>query len=104
MLPIDMTDHMDVMKQPTQALRAFLSPALAHKHEYVQKIRQAERMDWIDKDQPTTRMQAKIKKKYHWTDRPDPVGTFQKKKAYDKGHADYLAGKGFKPPPVLLHG
>jgi hypothetical protein len=103
MIPLDMTDHMDIYKQPTQAMRAFLSPAMAAKHDYVKKLRKVEAMNWIDRDQPTSRLQAKIKKKYHWTDRPDPVKTFGRKRAYDKAQADYLAGSGYKPPAVLLH-
>ena len=63
MIPLDMTDHMDPFKQPTQAMRSFLSPALEAKAEYIKKLRSVEAMDWIERSQPTTRLHAKIKKK-----------------------------------------
>ena len=60
MTAMDMTDHHDVMKQPTQALRAFLSPALQDKASYVQKLRMAEANDYIERTQATTRYAADL--------------------------------------------
>ena len=124
MTPLDMTDHMDIMRPNVKEMRQALSKEAVDKDIYIRKLRMSERMDWVDRDKPSARQQLKLKKKFHvsyqcllcsspfiisprfsayqWTDNPSPAELFKKKKVYDAAYQKYMAGLGPKPPPLVL--
>ena len=65
MTPLDMTDHMDILRPPVSDMRRALSKEAADKDDYIRELRLTQRMDWVDRTRPSARQAMKIKKKYH---------------------------------------